>query len=289
MTTVRYQPGGHWFKGNTHIHSTMSDGGKTFAQLERMYAAKGYDFLFRTDHWHASDVGAEARSGKLLWMDGIELDGKDHTGAAYHIVGLGTFHGIERSDGLEKGIEAIRAQGGLLILAHPFWMANTPDDVQRWPFDGVEVYNHVCRWLNGKSDGLVHWHVALAQNPRTLALAVDDAHITADHPGWNGGWVMVNAEACTQEAILAALRAGRYYASCGPELKSIDCRAGQVSVQTSPVRFIRLVGPGTRGERVGAFRGKLITSATFDVPAKWPFAYLEVEDGHGRRAWTNTL
>ena len=289
MTITRYRPGGRWFKGNTHIHSTVSDGGKTFAQLERMYAGKGYDFLFRTDHWRASNVRAGAQAGKLLWMDGVELDGKDHTGAAYHIVGLGTFHGIDQADGLDKGIEAIRAQGGLLILAHPFWMANTPDDVRRWNFDGIEIYNHVCRWLNGKADGLVHWHAALAQNPRTLALAVDDAHITPDHPGWNGAWVMANAESCTPEAILEALRAGRFYATCGPELKTIECRDGRVSVQTSPVRFIRLVGPGTHGRRVGAFRGKLITGATFEVPSEWPFAYVEVEDGHGRRAWTNTL
>ena len=285
MTTDRYRPGGRWFKGNTHIHSTVSDGGKTFAQLERMYAAKGYDFLFRTDHWRASDVRAESPGERLLWMDGIELDGRDHTGAAFHIVGLGTFRGIDPAGGLDKGIEAIRAQGGLLILAHPFWMANTPDDVRRWNFDGVEI----CQWMNGKGDGRVYWHVALARNPRTLALAVDDAHITPDHPGWNGAWVMVNADTCAPEAITDALRAGRYYASCGPELKSIECREGRVAVQTSPVRFIRLVGPAQRGERVGSFHGKLITDAAFEVPSDWSFAYIEVEDGRGRRAWTNTL
>ena len=289
MTSARYRLGDRWFKGNTHIHSTVSDGGKTFAQLERMYAAKGYDFLFRTDHWHASDVRAGAQGGKLLWMDGIELDGQDQTGAAFHIIGLGTFRGIDRAAGLEKGIEAIRAQGGLLIMAHPFWMANTPDDVRRWRFDGVEVYNHICQWMNGKGDGLVHWHVALAQNPRTLALAVDDAHIIPEHPGWNGAWVMVNAAACAPEAILEALRDGRFYSTCGPELKSIECRDGKVLVQTSPVRVIRLVGPATHGRCVGAFHGKLMTGATFDVPSDWPFAYLEVEDSHGRRAWTNAL
>ena len=69
-----------WYKGNCHIHSTASDGGKTFAELERMYAGAGYDFLFRTDHWVVSEVGGPSDGGTpaspLLWLDGTELDGR---------------------------------------------------------------------------------------------------------------------------------------------------------------------------------------------------------------------
>jgi hypothetical protein len=32
-----------------------------------------------------------------------------------------------------------------------------------------------------------------------------------------------------------------------------------------------------------------MTEAAFDLPADWPYAYLEIEDDRGRRAWTNTL
>lgn len=278
-----------WFKGNTHIHSTLSDGGKSLAQLGRMYAAKGYDFLFRADHWVASDVAGEKAGAPLLWLDGMELDGTDQAGTYYHVVCLGHFTGIRREMGIDAALTACRAQGGLLILAHPFWLGVTSAEVERWGFDGVEVYNHVCQWLNGKGEGLVHWHHALAGNPRTLALAVDDAHITLEHPGWNGGWIMVNAPSCTTEAIVAAIRDGNYYSSCGPTFESIVCADGWVTVRTSPVRFIRLVGPRTSGDRCGAFRGKLRTEASFAIPADWPYAYIEIEDTHGRRAWTNTL
>ena len=57
----------------------------------------------------------------------------------------------------------------------------------------------------------------------------------------------------------------------------------------SPMRYIRLVGPRTCGERAGAFRGKPRTEASFVIPADWPYAYIEIEDTHGRLAWTNTL
>jgi hypothetical protein len=66
-------------------------------------------------------------------------------------------------------------------------------------------------------------------------------------------------------------------------------RGGQVTVKTSPVRFARLVGPRWCGQRYGAFQGKLLAEATFSLPADWPYAYIEIEDAHGRRAWTNTL
>jgi len=290
MKTLRYGVGGRWFKGNTHVHSTASDGGKTFAELEAMYAGKGYDFLFRTDHWVCSDVRAEKRGPrKLLWMDGIELDGQDSQGGIYHVVCLGTFHGLQSEMGFEAGLKAVRAQDGLLILAHPLWTGNTPEDVWRWNFDGVEVYNYVCQWTNGKGDNLAYWHFGLKRQPDMLAFASDDAHISAKHPGWNGAWIMVNARACTPKAILDAIRRGRYYSSCGPEFRSIETRGDTVTVRTSPVKFARLVGPSSNGRRCGSFHGKLMTEATFTRPAEWPYAYVEIEDARGRRAWTNPI
>jgi hypothetical protein len=237
----------------------------------------------------ASDARAEKGKAPLLWIDGVELDGTDHAGTYYHVVCLGRFEGIRREMGFDTALEACRRQGGLAVLAHPFWLGLGPEEVCRWSFDAVEVYNHVCQWLNGKGEGLAHWHQALARKPDTLALSVDDAHISAAHPGWNGGWICVNAPACTPDEILAAIRAGRYYASCGPSFESIVCADGWVTVRTSPVRFIRLAGPRTKGDRTGAFRGRLIDGASFAIPADWPYAYVEIEDAHGRRAWTNTL
>jgi len=294
VPSFRYETAGPWYKGNLHIHSTASDGGKTFAELEDMYAGAGYDFLFRTDHWVASDVaaeGSEPEDDELLWMDGIELDGPDGTGANFHVVCLGRFTGLGREMGLEAGMAAVREQGGLTILAHPHWCGNSFDDALRHDFDGVEVYNHVCRWLNGKGDGGAYWSAMLDRRPGTLAMAVDDAHLRPEHPGWNGGWVMVNAPARTREAIAAAIRAGNYYCSRGPEFRAIGPTAdgAGVTLVTSPVRFIRLVGPTWCGQRIGSFGRRTFTKATFEIPPDWAWAYLEIEDSAGRRAWTNTL
>jgi hypothetical protein len=286
MPSFRYATSRAWLKGNAHIHSTASDGGHTREELAAMYAAAGYDFLFLTDHGVPSATSAD---GPLLLLGGLELDGTDATGAPYHVVCLGDLCDRPLGPSFESALEAARARGALLILAHPHWTGNSLDDSLRHRFHGVEIYNHVCRWLNGKGDGLVHWSAMLARDPGTLGLAADDAHITPHHPGWNGGWIMVNAAARTPEAIMAELRAGNFYSSCGPEFRSITGDGGRVAVQTSPVQFARLVGPGSLGQRVGSFGDERLTQAAFEIPADWPYAYLEIEDAQGRRAWTNTL
>jgi hypothetical protein len=289
MTVFRYDTSGRWFKGNTHIHSTASDGGKDFKELAELYGSAGYDFLFRTDHWVLSDVEGDVNHYPLLWMDGVELDGQDHTGAYFHVVCLGKVRNIKREDGFEAGMKAAREQGALVILAHPYWCANTLDDAVRWSFDGIEGYNHVCHWLNGKSGGLVHWDAALMRHSGTLGFAVDDAHLSPEHPGWNGGWIMINAPACTAGAVTDAIRRGNFYSSCGPEIHAITFDGNEVHLETSPIRFARLVGPGASGNRTGTFKGKLMTKTSFSVPQDWRYAYVEVEDQKGRRAWTNPL
>ena len=289
MNAFRYDTSGRWFKGNTHLHSTASDGGKTFAELAELYHSANYDFLFRTDHWVSSDAAHDADEYPLLWIDGVELDGKDATGAYFHVVCLGRVTGISREDGFEAGLKAAREQGALAILAHPHWCGNSLDDAVRLQFDGVEVYNHVCHWLNGKSGGLIHWDAALMANPSTLGFAVDDAHLRPEHPGWNGGWVMVNAPECTRAAILAAIRSGNYYSTCGPEMHAISFAEGEVKLETSPICFARLVGPASNGKRIGTFDGELLTSFSFSIPENWRYAYVEIEDQQGRRAWTNSL
>lgn len=285
----RYDTGGRWFKGNTHLHTTNSDGGKTCAEAAEMYASAGFDFLCATDHWVASAVNETCPRDDILWLDGIELDGHDETGARYHVVGLGKLTGITREMGFAAALAALRDQGALTILAHPHWTGNSFDDALRWAFDGVEVYNHVCRWLNGKGDGVVYWSAMLQRNPATLAFAADDAHLRPEHPGWNGGWIMVNAAERTPARLLDAIRRGNFYASCGPEFRSIRFDGTHVKIETSAVQFVRLVGPAHLGQRLGSFDHQRLTSARFAVPVEWKYAYLEIEDERSRRAWSNSL
>lgn len=284
----RYQLTGKWFKGNIHIHSKVSDGGKNFIELSELYASAKYDFLFRTDHWVASAVSSDKNSYPLLWIDGIELDGMDSTGQLFHILCLGKIEGLYQRQDLPLALQLVQKQNVITILAHPFWCGNSFEDTLKWHFDGIEVYNHVCNWLNGKGNGLVHWNAALIHNPNILAFAVDDVHLTAEHPGWNGGWIMVNAPECTSAAIINNIRTGNFYSTSGPEIHSLSFDGEKLHVEMSPIRFARLVGPRSYGMRTGGY-DTFIENASFLVPAGKPYLYLELEDQYGRKAWTNTL
>jgi len=289
MKTFRYQTNHKWYKGNTHIHSTLSDGALDFQQLSELYAGQGYHFLFRTDHWATSRVRLDFTPYPLLWLDGIELDGDDETGAYLHVVCLGTFLGIDQSLPLSQALKLARNQGGILVLAHPQWTGNTTDDALRHPFHGVEVYNHVCQWLNGKGNGSAYWNIMLPHKPNTLCFAVDDAHNTPADPVWNGGWIMVNAPSLTDATILKAIRDGNFYSTTGPEFFTIECIENRLYVKTSRVQFIRMVGPGPLGEKRHAPDRHGITEAEFQVHETWPFVYLQLEDANHQLAWTNPL
>lgn len=287
--SFRYDTTGTWYKGNTHLHSLASDGGKSYEELAALYAAAGYDFLAFTDHWVCSDVKKLALSTPMLLIDGIELDGFDEEGSYYHVVCLGTTFGIQREHGFVSALTTARIQGALTILAHPHWCGNTFDEAKRWQFDGVEVYNHVCRFLNGKGTGTVHWDAMLKERPNTLGFAVDDAHLRPEHPTWNGGWIVVNSDNFTADGVLEKIRKGNYYASQGPEMTNLTYDGEYVHLQTSPVSYIRLVGPDSRGQRVWADAEATLTEASLRIPEDWTYVYLEIEDQQHRRAWTNPL
>jgi len=286
----RYNTAGNWYKGNTHIHSKASDGGMSLDQITALYAGAGYKFLFQTDHWVASDnVTRNTPDMPLLWMDGMELDGTDETGSLFHVVCLGRMPPMDRNTGLKAGMEQARQNGAMLILAHPFWCGNSLEDAVRHNFDGVEVYNHVCHWINAKGEGTVHWQRMLHHYAGTRAFASDDAHLNGAHPGWNGGWIVVNAPKLASEDILRSIKLGNFYSSCGPDFLSIENSASKVMIRTSPVVRAWLVGPSWLGRRFTKGDEELFTEVEFDVPSDWPFAHIEIEDARGKRAWTNTL
>jgi hypothetical protein len=295
MLEFRYKDKNNWYRGNTHLHSVKSDGSKNFDELAVLYKEKGYDFLFRTDHWVCSDVEADKADYPLLWLDGIELDGTDSSGGTYHVVCLGKIENLSKNMDFSRALEFARAQGGLLILAHPRWMGNSEEEALRYNFDGVEVYNHTCRELNGKGEAGTFWDLMRKVSPHVLGFSVDDAHFKPGHPGYAGGWIMVNADSLERQAIMDSIRTGNFYSSRGPAIHSLKALGNRVTIETSPVKEIRLIGPGPRGINTGMGVEKtendkeLIIQADFTVPEDWPYAYFEIEDSQGYTAWTNSL
>ena len=113
--------------------------------------------------------------------------------------------------------------------------------------------------------------------------ATDDSHdIPRDA---FGGWVMVAARDLTSDAILAALKAGDFYASTGPDILSITRDGTVIEIETSPVQRIILAADKHHAEPVA---GDGITRARFDLKKFDPaFVRIVAIDARGRSAWSN--
>ena len=102
-----------------------------------------------------------------------------------------------------------------------------------------------------------------------------------------GGWVQVRSEALEPGAILAALKAGRYYSSQGPEIRDVAVGNGSVLVRCSPARGVFLGGCGRARARV---LGERITECELPLaPFAGSYFRVTVADASGRRAWTNPV
>ena len=171
--------------------------------------------------------------------------------------------GLMGPAGAQWLIDAIREQGGLAILAHPYWSGLSLGDVQGLRDHlGLEVYNADTEVHIGRGNSQALWDDLLTRGLAPLAVAVDDCH----RPGQDSlrAWTTVRAPDRAPESIMAALRAGHFYASTGPGILDVrwepDAAAGTddepaggtVSVRCSPVRSVTLVADATKGGRLNA-------------------------------------
>jgi hypothetical protein len=280
--------GHNWYKGNVHIHSNCSDGYLNYSQIARVYAKAGYDFIFITDHMHTATI-ERMKDLPLLALNGVEIHGKDDHGSFYHVVGLDFSLPIPKDFTFAEALNMLKAEGAITVLAHPHWTGNSLLDALRYEFDGVEIYNHVCHLLNGKSLGLFIWDHLLERNPRVLGFSVDDSHMLPEQPWWNGGWIMVKAPSLDKEEIVSAIRNGNFYSTQGPEFRSIEVKGSTLYVETSKVRAIRLVGSKWQGKRIFTEEKEGLFSAEFSIKGFEKYLRIEIEDFQGRRAWTNNI
>ena len=285
-TRFKYDTTGNWYKGNLHLHTVNSDGFLTDEEVIARYAEDGYDFIAITDHWKIYHQNGNRSNSPLLVLEGVELDGYDEHGTNLHVLAIGVSNGFSLGKNFNSALYAAREQGALLIWAHPHWTGNTVPEGMRHKFHGIEVYNHTSQCEIGKGYATTYWDTLLENKPNLLGFAVDDAHFTPGEPFWKGGWVMVNAPECTKIAILKSLFKGNFYSTQGPMFESIQLNSNKIFVSTSPVKYIRLIGPKSLGKWIVS-KGNGIKE--FEIPSDWTYARLEIEDENGKRAWSNSL
>lgn len=299
---------GRFYRGNLHTHSDLSDAALPLAEVVAVYRDAGYDFLSVTDHFLPG-----ARFGKavdfidvtdatpfdtdaFVTIPGAEIHGPAlRNGEPWHFVAVGLPLDFPRRGAEETGAEiAARANaaGAFVAIAHPAWYALTLDDIRPvLPHcHAVEAYTHACQGID-RADSWATIDQLINEGVRIDAIATDDAHFK--HPlgrtrDARGGWVMVRSESLDPSSLVAALKAGAFYSSTGPELHDVRIDGDELVVACSPVEAVIVTSTGARSQRVIAPGS---TAARFPV-GRWRdtgVLRVTVQDEAGGRAWTNPI
>lgn len=190
------------FRADLHVHTAASpDGRSPLDAVARAARRAGLDAVAITDHDLCTAVPHEAEG--VLLIPGCEI-----STSAGHITGLFLecpvdLAALGRLPAPEAAVEAIRASGGLAVLAHPYHRPGAAPEGFTFPLDGVEAANARACFKVAEANRLA---AALAQERGLPPVGGSDAHDAAEV---GNAFTELEAEELTVPALRAALAAGR--------------------------------------------------------------------------------
>ncbi len=200
-------------QGALHIHSTYSDGEFTLRELRSRFAAAGCSFLCMTDHASAFNRArleayqrelAELSDDSFVFVPGLEYDCVERT----HMLGYGMSSLVEASDPVAV-IDHIERHEGIAVVAHPRAAAFAAIEGLATLPRGIEVWNSKYDGRFAPRGGTFALLARVkARRPEMTAFYGQDLHWRRQYRGL---LTLVDATALTRDAILDALRSGRYF------------------------------------------------------------------------------
>lgn len=286
-----------FLRGALHAHTTNSDGDWTPEMLVAKAKANGYDFLCITDHFKSefnfpiTDVSAYSdKQFTVIRSAELHIEATA-AGKLWHFTANGLPKDFDpaRPDETPRDYARRAADAGAFVtIVHPAWYQLTLEDAHVLDAaHAVEIMNAGCQGMHDRGDGAYLVDGLCDEGRRILCTAVDDTH--AHLPDFGLAWVLVAAEDRSAESIVKALKAGRFYSTEGPEIKSMALEDNVLSIETTAAREILINGQGY----ANAFRcGESITRTTIDLSslrAKSPWFRMIIIGTDGRRAWSNPM
>ena len=191
------------YRADLHAHTDASaDGRSSLEEMARAARLAGLDALAITDHNLCTPL-PERLEGVLL-IPGCEVSTR-----IGHITGLFLDRPLPAWEGLpaaEEAVAAIRACGGLAVLAHPYQRPKAAPETFSFPLDGLEAANARACFKVPRANELA---AALAAEQRMPPVGGSDAH---DQAEVGRAWTELEAAELTRPALREALAAGRCWA-----------------------------------------------------------------------------
>lgn len=296
----------HWFKGNTHTHTTMSDGDSAPEEVARWYKENGYRFLVLSDHNIFTDPKTLSSlvDSSFLLIPGEELTSSFRK-KPVHVNGLNIPHGLAPQTDttllgtIQKNVDEVRTVKGAPHINHPNfgWAIDQFTLLKVKNNNLLEIFNGhplVHNGGGGGTPGLEEvWDFLLTSGMRIYGIAVDDAHHfkgefgpTRSNPG--KGWVVVRARSLNAQEIIDNLESGLFYASTGVDLEDVIVEPDRIEVrirQRSDFKY--------RTEFIGA-GGKVLSesmgnTAVYQRKGDEQYVRAKVFDSGGSVAWAQPV
>ena len=269
---------GRFYKGNLHMHTTVSDGHMTPEEVKAEYKKRGYSVLAFTDH-EIIVKHHDLDDKDFLTITAAEFSCTESNphgskkAKTYHfnvfskdpdkdLISIFTPSMVRRESTKPYITEAMlqydykktysvecmndmiaraNAEGFLVQYNHPVWSLQ---DYSDWAglrgLWAVEWQNTACTRL-GMPDTIRPIDDLLRQNERVFPTSTDDAHASAASlKDCFGGWVMIKAAELEYGAIMTASEKGDFYSSQGPSIRDLFIEDGVVTIRTSPAARIFL-------------------------------------------------
>lgn len=288
-----------WYNGDTHVHSTHSDGSGTVAENVGFARRKGLHFLISTDHntvKQAQDVANENRRGF------VSILGSEITAAGWHGNALFIREAVTTSRGPQYAIDKILEQGGLFFINHPFM--EQPHGWLHWDvhsYTGMEVWQALPITAERNQNAFAKWNELLNEGKRVIGMAATDAH-NPQHIGEPRICVYLNR--LSEAEIYYAIKNGHFYGTNGPDIRfevngeimgsTVEVRAGEtvaidiVAWSDNPLTKVSLI---KNGEEIKVWRmsQKEFVAGFSESPSKDSWYRMEVTDSAGGFAFTNPV
>lgn len=316
------------YKANLHCHSTISDGGFTPEELKKLYMDNGYSILAYTDHevlvphTELNDENFLALSGyevqiygdmelpkRLRRVSHLNFYPKDEKNVKMPFFNLDDVMSLNKqpdireavyegsgndkkeysAKGINDLIRKAKSAGFIVSYNHPTW---SKEDAGIYTnLDGLfamEIYNHdAC--LSGHDTYCPYvYEEMLRSGQRIGCIATDDTHYKED---LFGGFTFIYADELSTGSVISALEKGDFYASRGPQIKSLWYEDGVFNIECSKAKEIFVSNSGRREPDKSIKRSKNcdITSAQFPISDLDVFVRFTVIDDEGKTANTRAF
>ena len=297
-----------WYKGNTHTHTTNSDGDSAPDAVVKWYSDNRYNFVFITDHEFITPVATlndlYAKPGEFLVIQGQEItDSLNNKPHHINALGIGSVirpqKGTTVTENYQKNVDMVRAAGGIPQINHPnFGWAATARDLEKVQnVTLMEVHNGhplVNNLGGGGSPGAEEiWDTLLSSGKVVYGIADDDSHHfkrpgvrTSPLPGQ--AWVFVRASDLTAAEIMTSLDRGDFYASTGVEMANYQADGKSISISIREERSskyrVEFIG---RGGRI--LQTSIANPATYKIRGNEGYVRAKIFESNGKLAWTQPV